>query len=234
MLATGRGDGAILIVLTATTAVVSRASRAPAVAQVLFVALLTVASYVIAFGGVRSAALDSAVAHFVLPAAAAPLLLGAALRSGVVAWPRSGRHGADLALIFVAAGLTIAVGAAWELVEFACDSLFGTDMAQGYDAIRDLTADAAGAVTGAVPAGRSLAAPIRWPAGVAAASAHRPRQRGVRKAQATGAGSRPATLRSSVGRWSPGLGRRYPRAAWRLDGRHSLPPRGVGTPSALS
>jgi hypothetical protein len=63
MLATGRGDGAILIVLTATTAVVSRASRAPAVAQVLFVALLTVASYVMAFGGVGSAALDSAVAH---------------------------------------------------------------------------------------------------------------------------------------------------------------------------
>src|SRR5512133_253140 len=62
MLATGRGDGAILIVLTATTAVVSRPSRAPAVAQVLFVALLTVASYVIAFGGVGSAALDSAVA----------------------------------------------------------------------------------------------------------------------------------------------------------------------------
>jgi hypothetical protein len=119
MLATGRGDGAILIVLTATTAVVSRASRAPAVAQVLFVALLTVASYVMAFGGVGSAALDSAVAHFVLPAAAAPLLLGAALRSGVVAWPRSGRHGADLALILVAAGLTVAVGAAWELVEFA-------------------------------------------------------------------------------------------------------------------
>jgi len=52
MLATGRGDGAILIVLTATTAAVSRASRAPAVAQVLFVALLTVASYVMAFGGV--------------------------------------------------------------------------------------------------------------------------------------------------------------------------------------
>ena len=189
MLATGRGDGAILIVLTATTAAVSRASRAPAVAQVLFVALLTVASYVMAFGGVGSAALDSAVAHFVLPAAAAPLLLGAALRSGVVAWPRSGRHGADLALILVAAGLTIAVGAAWELVEFACDSFFGTDMAQGYDdTIRDLTADAAGAVT-AVPAGSSLAAPISWPAGVAAASAHRPRQRGVRKAQATGAGS---------------------------------------------
>jgi len=60
-------------------------SRTPAVAQVLFVALLTVASYVMAFGGVGSAALDSAVAHFVLPAAAAPLLLGAALRSGVVA-----------------------------------------------------------------------------------------------------------------------------------------------------
>jgi hypothetical protein len=39
-------------------------------------------------------------------------------------------------------GLTIAVGAAWELVEFACDSFFGTDMAHGYeDTMRDLTAD---------------------------------------------------------------------------------------------
>jgi hypothetical protein len=95
MPATGRGDGAIPIVLTATTAVASRASRAPAVAQVLFVALLTVASYVIALGGVRSAALESAVAHFI-PAAAAPVFLGAAVRSGVVAWSRSGRHGADL------------------------------------------------------------------------------------------------------------------------------------------
>ena len=112
MLATGRRDRAFLIVLTATTAIVSRAA----------------------------------------------LLLGAALRSGVVAWPRSGRHGADLALILVAAGLTIPVGAAWELVEFACDSFFGADMAQGYDdTIRDLIADAADAVTGAVLAVRS------WP-----------------------------------------------------------------------
>jgi len=104
MLATGRRDGAFLIVLTATTAIVWRASRAPAVAQVLFVALLSVATYVIAFGGVGSAALDSAVAHFILPAAATPLLLGAALRSGTVAWPRSGRHGIDVALIVMTAG----------------------------------------------------------------------------------------------------------------------------------
>jgi hypothetical protein len=126
------------------------------VAQVLFVALLSVATYVIAVGGVGSAALDSAVAHFDLPAAATRLLIGAVLRSGVVAWPRSGRHGADLALILVAAGLTIAVGAASELVELACDSFFAADMAQGYDdTIRDPTADAGGAMTGAVLAVRS-------------------------------------------------------------------------------
>jgi hypothetical protein len=155
MLVTDRRDAAVLIVLTATTAVVSRASRAPAPAQVIFTGLLTVASYLIAFGAVPGPAPDSAVAHFVLPAAAAPLVLGAALRTGVVASPRSDRRGIDVALIVITAGLTIALGAAWELVEFACDSFFGTEMAQGYDdTIRDLIADSAGAVTGAVLAVR--------------------------------------------------------------------------------
>jgi hypothetical protein len=68
------------------------------VARVLFVALLTVASYVIAFGGVGSAALDSAVAYFVLPVGAAPLLLGAALRSGVIAWPAGSQRRPLIAL----------------------------------------------------------------------------------------------------------------------------------------
>ena len=44
------------------------------------------------------------------------------------------------------------------VVELACDSFFGADMAHDYDdTIRDPTADAAGAVTGAVLAVRS------WP-----------------------------------------------------------------------
>lgn len=51
--------------------------------------------------------------------------------------------------------LTIAFGAAWELVELACDAFFGTEMSQGRDdTIRDLIADSAGAVTGAVLAVR--------------------------------------------------------------------------------
>jgi cytochrome bd-type quinol oxidase subunit 2 len=155
MLVTERRDGAVLFVLTATTAVVSRASRAPAVAQVVFAGLLTASSYVIAFGGLGGGAIDSAVAHFALPAAAAPLLLSAALRSGVVAWPRSDRRSVDVALILMVAGATIALGAVWELVEFACDSLVGTEMAQGYDdTIRDLIADSAGAVMGAALAVR--------------------------------------------------------------------------------
>jgi hypothetical protein len=87
MLATGRGPDAVLIVVTASTAAVARAVAHAQWHEVLFVALLTVASYVIAFGGVGNTALDSAVAHVVLPAGAAPLLLGAALRSGVIAWP---------------------------------------------------------------------------------------------------------------------------------------------------
>jgi hypothetical protein len=154
-LLTGRSDAAVLLGLTATTAVVSRASGAPPIAQLVFTGLLTVASYLIGFGGGEGPALDSAVTHLVLPAAAAPLLLGAALRSGVVASPRSGRHSIDVALVVVTAGLTIALGAAWELVEFACDSLLGTGMAQGYDdTMRDLVADSAGAVAGAVLAVR--------------------------------------------------------------------------------
>jgi hypothetical protein len=152
-LATDRPDGAVLFVLTATTAVVSRASRAPAVAQIVFIGLLTAVSYLTAFAGVGDPVLNSIVAHLALPAAAAPLLLGAALRGGIAAWPRPDRH--EIGLIVRTVGLTIALGAAWELVEFACDSFFGTDMAQGHDdTIRDLIADSAGAVTGAVVAVR--------------------------------------------------------------------------------
>jgi hypothetical protein len=153
MLATGRPDGAVLFVLTATTAVLSRASRAPAVAQFVFIGLLTAVSYLTGFGGVGGPVLNSIVAHFVLSAAAAPLVFGAALHSGIVAWPRSDRRG--LTLIVTTAGLTIALGAAWELVELACDWFLGTDMSQGRaDTIRDLIADSAGAVTGAVLAMR--------------------------------------------------------------------------------
>src|SRR3954454_21978728 len=155
MLLTDRRAAFVFIALTAATAVVSRASRGPAVAHLIFVGLLTAASYLIAFGGVASWGIDSAVAHFVLPAAAAPLLLSAAIRSGVVAWPRADGHGIDVAVIVIAAGLTIALGAVWELVEFACDSFFGTQMARGYeDTMRDLAADSVGAVTGAVLAVR--------------------------------------------------------------------------------
>jgi hypothetical protein len=143
------------MVLTATTAVVSRASRAPAVADLVFVGLLTTASYLIAFGADAGSPLDSVVAHFVLPAAAAPLVLSAAVRSGVVGRPGSHGGGTDVALVVMTAGLTIALGTAWELVEFTCDSLFGTNMAPGYDdTIHDLVADSAGAVTGAALAVR--------------------------------------------------------------------------------
>jgi hypothetical protein len=52
-------------------------------------------------------------------------------------------------------GLTVALGTSWELVEFACDSLLGTNMSPGYsDTIRDLITDSAGALTGAVLAVR--------------------------------------------------------------------------------
>jgi hypothetical protein len=155
MLLTGRRDAGVLLVLTAITAVVARAIRAPAVADLIFVALLTVASYVIAFGGVGSWDLDNDVAHVVLPAAAAPLLLCAAVRSGAVARPVSGPRGTAVALVVVTAALTLALGTAWELVEFASDSLLGTNMSQGYDdTIRDLIADSVGALTGAVLAVR--------------------------------------------------------------------------------
>jgi hypothetical protein len=155
MLVSGRSDAAVLMTLTGTTAVASRAAGPPAVAQLVFVGLLTIASYVIAFGGVGGAAADSAVEHFVLPAAVAPVLLGVVRQSGVIAVPGSLGGRRDVVIVAVVAGLTLALGTVWELVEYGSDAVFGTNMSPGYDdTIHDLIADTAGALTGAVLAVR--------------------------------------------------------------------------------
>ena len=59
-------------------------------------------------------------------------------------------HGHYLGLFFVTAALGLAVGALWEIVEWASDSTLGSDLQLGNeDTVTDLVSDAVGAFTGA-------------------------------------------------------------------------------------
>ena len=149
MLATGRAAASVLMALTAATAVAVRLAGGAPTAQLLFVGPLAAVAYATALGGGAGTAVDSAVAHTLLPAAITPLLFSAAVRSGAVA-PSQRAAG-----FVVAVCLTVALGVAWELVEYGCDLLFGTRMSTSHaDTERDLLADVVGAVIGAAVAVR--------------------------------------------------------------------------------
>lgn len=149
-LAFGEPEGAVLVALASFTAVVARFVGGREDFQLLFVGALTVTAYVIGFGGVAGPIGDSLIAHTLLPAAVAPIVLSGALRTGAVTFPaRSGP--ARLAVIVVGAALTIALGAVWELVEAVSDAWLGTHMAISYgDTVRDLACNTVGAVAGSV------------------------------------------------------------------------------------
>jgi hypothetical protein len=115
--------------LMAVTALAVRAVRAPAWSDLLFVALLTADAWLTMLGAFSDFNRNDTAGHLLLCAAVTPLLFHL-LRRGPLA----------------AAAGTVAVGAAWEVVEAASDALIGTNMSLGAaDTLGDLAADALGA-----------------------------------------------------------------------------------------
>lgn len=91
------------------------------------------------------------VVHVTLPLLTAPVVYIGLARLDVVPDPRDethARHYTGIAVVTFALGL--AVGALWEIAEWASDGLFGTDLSQGNtDTVGDLLADTVGAALGA-------------------------------------------------------------------------------------
>ncbi len=129
--------------LMAATALAARAIRAPAWADLLFAALLAADAWLTMLGAFSDFNRNDVAGHLLLSAAVTPLLFHLLGRRPIAA-----------------AAATIALGAAWEVVEAASDHLLGTNMSlSAADTLGDLAADAIGASVAAALLAMALAYP---------------------------------------------------------------------------
>lgn len=150
MAATGRTHAAVALALVGTAALLLRAARPPAGLELAFVGLLAVDAWAAALGAFSEVNRQDRPGHLVLCALVTPVLFHLARRAGVLPGVPPAGAGGRLGFLLVVAALGLALGAAWELVEYGSDAALGTDMSLGYeDTVGDLVADAAGASLGA-------------------------------------------------------------------------------------
>jgi hypothetical protein len=146
MLAVGRTHAAAGMALVGAGALALRAARPPARLELAFVTLLCADSLATALGAFAHVNRQDRPGHLVLTALATPMLFHLARRGGVMKAAPADGAASRLAFWLVVAGLGLALGAAWELVEYGSDAILATNMSLGYgDTMGDLVADAAGA-----------------------------------------------------------------------------------------
>ncbi|MGH2905868.1 MAG: hypothetical protein ACRDKI_03760 [Solirubrobacterales bacterium] len=135
--------------LMALGAVLLRLAKAPPAFDFTFVALLSLDAWLTAWGVLANAdQANDRPGHLLISAAVTPVLYFGAVRLRAVSGSADSRAQA-LAIGAVAAMLTVALGALWEIVEWQSDKLFGTDMSLGYsDTLGDLVCDVVGALAG--------------------------------------------------------------------------------------
>lgn len=150
MLVVGRTHAAAAMALVGTGALLLRVARPPATLELAFVTLLCVDVWATSLGIFTHVNREDRVGHLLLAGLVTPVLYYLASRAGAL--PASPASSPAKRLVFglMVAGLGLALGAAWELVEYGADETLGTDMSLGYsDTMGDLAADTAGASTGA-------------------------------------------------------------------------------------
>jgi hypothetical protein len=182
VLVLGDVEATLTLGLVAVTAVAVRFVRAPAAAELCFVVLAGIDAALNAAGAFDTFNRQDTFGHFVLPAAIVPIVWTALQRAGV-------RIEQPQALIATAAAhvlvvsVIVALGSVWELVEWACDLVFPTDLSPGYaDTIHDIGFDTAGAIVGALLWVRAPAAGTvrRTEGGEAGEPAAPPAEAGIR------------------------------------------------------
>ena len=133
--ATGDGASALMALLVLVPSVVARWARVNPILDLVFALALGAQAVGRPFEG------GDTLPHLVLPLLSGPVLYVALVRLGIV--PR--RPGVTT---FVG---VLALGAAWELVEWLADTALGTDYSQGYaDTASDLFNDAIAAAASGV------------------------------------------------------------------------------------
>ena len=143
-LAAGDGSAALKALLVMPAALAPRLVRVHPILDLVFVLALAAESIGRGAGDYYS---GEALSHIALPLLSGPVLYVGLVRVGAV--PASSAAPPLLAVAIVTAAAVLAVGAMWELAEWAVDGAFGTDYSQGYrDTITDLLNDAIAAAGG--------------------------------------------------------------------------------------
>jgi hypothetical protein len=161
-LAAGDGPAALKALLVMPAALAPRLVRVHPVLDLVFVLALAAESI---GRGVVGYYRGDALSHIVLPLLSGPILYTGLVRIGVLL--QSSAPPRFLGVGIVTAATVLAVGAVWELVEWAADGAFGTNYSQGYrDTITDLLRDAIASVgSGVLVAVWLRAAAGRWDVG---------------------------------------------------------------------
>jgi hypothetical protein len=146
-LVSGDGAHALKALLVLVPAVAARFVPVPPALDLVFVLALAAELIAGSLGAYDSIAWGDTLSHIVLPLLSGPILYAglAGLGRAEVRAPATPRH--LLGAGFVTAVSVLALGAAWELVEWAADSALGTEYTKGEgDTQDDLRNDAFAAV----------------------------------------------------------------------------------------
>jgi hypothetical protein len=150
LLAGDRRGAALLLGLGGLT-LVARVVALPRIYDLAFTLGMLLQGYGEVLGAYDRWAWFDTVVHVTLPFLVAPVVYLGLARIEVVPDPheRTGRS-RDAGITVVTFALGLAVGALWEMVEFVLDAFAGTQLQESNtDTVRDLAADAVGALLGA-------------------------------------------------------------------------------------
>jgi Predicted membrane protein (DUF2238) len=147
----GEVGGAVYLAASAAGALLVRRLELPRLIDLAFVLALTITGFGEALGFYDRWAWFDRVVHFVVPMLFAPVAYIALARADVVLDPKD-QH-ADVrrapALFILCVAFGIALGAVWEIVEWASDAVGGTNLSENNDdTVGDLIADTSGSLVG--------------------------------------------------------------------------------------
>ncbi len=144
-LAAGDGSDALKALLLTAPSLSARLLRVNPALDLAFA--LALAAEGVLGGAVPWIAGDDTLPHIVLPLLSGPVLYAGLLRLGALAKPAARPTAALLMGSAAATAMSvIALGAAWELIEWVADATVETNYSQGYqDTLEDLVNDSIGA-----------------------------------------------------------------------------------------
>jgi GT2 family glycosyltransferase len=151
LLADGDESGALKSVLVLAPAVAARLVRVPPVFDLLLTLALAGEAVGTVLGG-GWLGLGDGASHLLVPLLCAPVVYQLLVRLSAIVPPEGALDARRLAGAGIVSAVgVLALGAAWELVEWGADRAFGTDYSQGYtDTLSDLLADTGAAALGGV------------------------------------------------------------------------------------